>query len=140
MKVVINSCYGGFGVSAEALKELVLVNAKCIRSMTPEKFYGKGWKEDFDYERKSFIDIGDGFFSHKDAFYVFRGDRFLYDLNNNDEFRSDKDLVAVVEKLGEEANGQFSKLKVVEIPDGISFEINDYDGMESIHQTHQSWS
>jgi len=49
-------------------------------------------------------------------------------------------LVAeVVESLGEEANGKYAKLKVVEIPDGIEYTIEEFDGVESIHEKHRSW-
>ena len=54
--------------------------------------------------------------------------------------RDDPDLVKVVEKLKEKVNNDFSKLKVVEVPDNIQYVINDYDGMESIHEEHESWS
>ncbi|MDY6834171.1 MAG: hypothetical protein SVY53_05150 [Chloroflexota bacterium] len=53
--------------------------------------------------------------------------------------RSDPKLVAVVEKLGEEANGRFAKLKVVEIPDDVEWEISDYDGMEIVEEVHRGW-
>ncbi len=34
---------------------------------------------------------------------------------------------------------ELSKLQIVSIPDGVSFYIDDYDGMESIHEDHRSW-
>ncbi len=40
MKVAVNKCYGGFGISILALKELVLRNAKCIEICTPKHYYG----------------------------------------------------------------------------------------------------
>lgn len=48
-------------------------------------------------------------------------------------------LVKVVETLGEEANTEYSSLKVVEIPDGVDYYIDDYDGMETIEECHRSW-
>lgn len=56
------------------------------------------------------------------------------------EDRADPLLVQVVEELGEKSYGEFGKLKVVEIPDGTDYEIDDYDGMETIHEKHHSWS
>jgi len=55
------------------------------------------------------------------------------------EVRSDPKLVKCVEKLGAEANGLFASLKVVEIPDGVEVEIEEYDGWESAHEKHRSW-
>ena len=91
MKVVINVCYGGFGLSEKAYKAM-----------------GIPW-DGYGYQ------FGD------------------------DSKRSDERLIKVVEELGEEANGFAAKLKIVELPDGIGFEIDDYDGMESIHEVHRSW-
>src|SRR5882724_6957718 len=49
-------------------------------------------------------------------------------------------VVKVVEKLGKKAYGPCAKLKVVEIPDGIDWEINEYDGLESVRERSRSWS
>lgn len=53
--------------------------------------------------------------------------------------RSDEKLVKCVETLGEKANGRFANLEVVEIPDNIEWEIDDYEGVETIHEKHRSW-
>ena len=109
MKVVINRCYGGFGLSFEACR------------LIAER---KGWTvatDDYDYEY--FIpELG------KDQRIE------PYDLE-----RSDPDLVAVVEMLGEEADGFGAELKVVSIPDEVKWYIDDYDGMEKIREEHRTW-
>ena len=54
--------------------------------------------------------------------------------------RTSKYLVEAVEKLGTSvASGSMACLEVVEIPDDISYEIDEYDGIETIHETHRSW-
>ena len=53
--------------------------------------------------------------------------------------RADPDLVAVVEELGEKAWGNFSELKVVEIPDDVNWHIAEYDGLEHIAEDHRTW-
>lgn len=58
----------------------------------------------------------------------------MYDLD-----RTDPDLVAVVEELGNLANSKVSQLKVVEIPDGIEYTIEEYDGVELIAEKHETW-
>lgn len=46
--------------------------------------------------------------------------------------RADEDLIKVIEELGDEANTSFSNLTVVEIPDISFWEIDDYDGWETL--------
>ena len=53
--------------------------------------------------------------------------------------RADKDLISVIESLGEKANGMCADLQIEEIPDGASFEITEYDGNESVEPPRQSW-
>ena len=46
--------------------------------------------------------------------------------------RTDPVLIQVVEELGEEANGSYSRLKIEEIPNGSYYRISEYDGWEDI--------
>lgn len=86
MKIVINTCYGGFELSEEA---------------------------------KSFLGCD-------------TSDSYCND-------RSNPKLVECVEKLGEKASETCSRLKVVEIPDGVDWEIGEYDGIEWIAEKHRTW-
>ena len=57
-----------------------------------------------------------------------------------DDDRSNPLLVECVETLGAtEASGTFAKLKVVEVPDDVQWEISEYDGRETIVECHRSW-
>ena len=51
--------------------------------------------------------------------------------------RSEPELVAAVEKLGEKANGKYADLKVVHVPSTLDIYIDNYDGIESIHEIHR---
>jgi len=73
----------------------------------------------------------------KAALAALRQKHFYGDIYGDD--RTNPLLVEAVEALGKEADGSVAELKVVEIPDGVDFEIDDYDGMESIHERHRSW-
>lgn len=54
--------------------------------------------------------------------------------------RDDPTLIAVIEQLGSKASsGSFSKLKVVSIPADVSWQIEDFDGMEWIAEEHRKW-
>jgi len=44
-----------------------------------------------------------------------------------------------VEELGEKANGQCADLKIVEIPDDVEYEIEEYDGVEWVAENHRTW-
>lgn len=59
---------------------------------------------------------------------------YLFDVD-----RSDADLVRVVEQLGKKANGDHAKLKVVEIPADVKWDIAEYDGLEHVEEVHRTW-
>lgn len=150
MKIVINKCYGGFGISVAALKELVKLNSDAIESFTPKNYYGgesenyknsdkweESWKDDF----KDYKHIGDGFMADGQGYNIYK-DGLLYSLKDRCEYemRANKDLVSVVEKMGTEiASASLAKLAVVEIPDDVEWEISDYDGIETIREKHRTW-
>lgn len=58
-----------------------------------------------------------------------------YDIERNNQY-----LVRVVEELGDEANGRFAELKVVDIPDEVEWQIDEYDGLEWVAEKHRTWS
>lgn len=65
----------------------------------------------------------------------FGGYGFAYDVE-----RTDPRLVAAVEKLGPAASGMCADLAVVEIPESVGWEIDEYDGLEHIAERHRTWS
>ena len=62
-------------------------------------------------------------------------DVYDFDLERNDSV-----LVEIVEKLGEDANDDYSKLKIVEIPDDVQWQIVEYDGWEHVAEKHRTWT
>lgn len=120
MKIVINDCFGGFGLSHKAvmlyaeLKGLVLY-------AEPSSF---GHMYYLDEEHKQYFSC------------TYRnGQHFSRDFK-----RDDPVLVQVVEQLGKDADGFCASLKVVEIPDDVEWHINEYDGSEHIAENHRTWS
>lgn len=112
MKVVINRCYGGFSLSREAFLELrKMGNITALE----EADIGENWKDGSGPRPKNL-----NFFCGQIS-------------------RNDPDLIKVVETLKEKANGECAKLKIVEIPDDIEWEIDDYDGLETVSEKHCSW-
>lgn len=142
VKVVVNKCFGGFGISIEALKELVKRKAACVDATKPSKWYGgrDGWEKKWQEDFSRYSDIGDGMMACPYGFNIFK-DGNLYSLSDRyqNSTRTDKDLIGVVEMLGAKAFGDCAKLEIVEVPADVQWEINDYDGMESIHELHRSW-
>lgn len=58
----------------------------------------------------------------------------------NDLRRDDERLVRVVEELGSDASGRYATLVVVQVPDDAKWYIHEYDGYESVHEVHRSWT
>lgn len=57
-----------------------------------------------------------------------------------DNDRSNPHLIDVVTQLGSDAGERGAKLKIVEIPDDVEYEIQDYDGDEWVAEKHRTWS
>jgi hypothetical protein len=56
------------------------------------------------------------------------------------EDRTNEKLIKCIEKIGaEKASGQLAKLKIIEIPNGIDYEIGSYDGLESVYEKSRRW-
>lgn len=108
-KVVYNACYGGFSLSLEAEKEYL--RRKGFTEFTVDTRYGRGY-----------VDKVEGWVNYY----------------SRDIERDDPDLVAVVEDMGDKANGEYAKLRVAEIPEGTAYRIDEYDGFESI-ETKESY-
>ena len=149
MKIVLNKCFGGFGLSHEAKMEIF--KRKNIEvfpyinnfSYDSDDEYTRHTGQklgsmDFIYyfKKDPKIDKITGIYSEIDRLYGIADDSSF----SSDSNRGDKDLVAVVEKLGSEASGPYASLKVVDIPDGAEWEISDYDGVETAHYGFQTGS
>lgn len=114
MKIVINACYGGFGLSDEAMEMYSEVKKLNLKPVPHDIFNLTSWYIDG-------IESNETYFS----------DRSIH--------RDDKELVAIVELLGEKANGEHAELKVVEIPDDVVWDIAEYDGNEWVAERHRTW-
>lgn len=106
MKLLINVCYGGYGLSNEALELWAKKKNMVLTKKTTE--YG-----DYDY----YVD-GDTIISG-------------YDID-----RDDPTIIEVFEELGSErTSGNHAELSLVELPDDCEYSITEYDGWESIANT-----
>lgn len=101
MKVAINKCFGGFGISKQCYDLMVEM--------------GYVLKEPFP----NMPEDQAPFWAAKD--------------------RSNPIMIKAIETLGKKAWTRYSEIKIVEIPDGAEYEIDDYDGMETLRQPSQVW-
>jgi hypothetical protein len=61
---------------------------------------------------------------------------YQYDIKREDPF-----LIQAIEEIGLIASaGRHSELKIVNIPEDIAWFVDDYDGMETIHEYHRMWN
>jgi hypothetical protein len=121
MKVAINRCFGGFGISNIAFEKL-LERKGIAFNKVPAKYPIRG--NDSDYYRVDADPDGEDYISE-------------YDIFDN---RADPDLIAVIEELGKDSWGWASELAIVEIPDDVKWHIHEYDGLEHVAEDHRTWS
>ena len=112
MKIVINRCFGGFGLSDEAVR-LYAKLAGIALVEAQSKYCGTEFYTDTVSDET--------YFSY-------------YDIARDDGF-----LIETVETLGKAADGGHAKLSVVEIPDDVDWQIEEYDGSEHIAEKHRTW-
>lgn len=142
MEVVINTCFGGFGLSPEAERFLAKLQGKKVFFYYQSKYgynnngiceYRKTNTPDKDFLTFTLIkDLGDVTNELPNGKDIW--------LDSHNIKRNDKNLITVIRMLGEKANGKHASLKIIHIPDNIEWEIAEYDGMESIEEKHRSWS
>jgi hypothetical protein len=112
-KIILNRCYGGFGLSDEACR--LYLDKKGVE-------YKETGKTILGHIQYSFQD--------EDDFKQFS----YYDLERDDPI-----LIEVIEELGEAADGFAASLEIAEIPDNIEYTIEEYDGDEWIAEKHRTW-
>ena len=135
MKILINTCFGGYNLSYEAmlryaeLKGIAVYPESTLSGLytywlvpESERVNQDNWASMSMKQRKA-----------SDKLYK---EQTLC----NSGFRTDPTMIQVVEELGAKANGRFAELKLVEIPDGMNYTIEDYDGMEHIAEVHRTWA
>jgi hypothetical protein len=118
MKVVVNRCYGGFGISDEAVMRYAELSGILLFKKADNRFSSIPM---IHYYTDA---------SCADEYYWYHTSQIE---------RNDPILVKVVEELGERSHGYLAKLEIVEIPEGIDWHIDEYDGIESVHENHRSW-
>lgn len=141
MKIAINRCYGGFSLSDKAIEMIMKRKGlECHRYVQTKYSFEDGVNEYTKVTSNDDCLSRFAFYTTKDFGDVVNEipDEYWWYYRSELE-RTDKDLIAVIEELGDDANGNCSKIRVVEIPDDVDWEITDYDGMETVEEVHRSW-
>lgn len=112
-KVVINKCFGGFGLTKEAVEWMRQQGCEPAEQATlPGEYYSDG-----SGPAKDFGSFG------------------------RDIPRDDSHLLEAINEFGsEEVSGRCADLKVVDIPDDVEWQIKEYDGREWVAEKHRTWS
>ena len=138
--IVINDCHGGFGLSAMAIERYhdimnrpvwIETNRMCSLVKTVwlvpvdqrvELPGPKEWQTMTDQEKLNY------------------NDRYNNQVwSDRDLVRDDPVLIQVVRELGTKANAPVAKLKIVEIPVSVEWQIEEYDGKEWVAERHRTW-
>lgn len=114
MRLVINEKYGGFSLSRKAAEKLR--------------------DEGYPLAVKEFADRQEWSGAYGEAMSCLARNSWLSEIP-----RDDPTLIRLVEEMGDEASGEHAKLKIVEIPDGVAWEIEEYDGYEHVAEQHRTW-
>lgn len=144
-KVVINACFGGFGLSDAAYLKLsewygipIRKYKKELRNPETQRYERPPENEGeviFDRELTGPEEDSMSAIYHK---YKDSGAQQRY-WSAWDMTRDDPRLIRLVEEMGEAANGPHAELRIVEIPADVQWAIAEYDGNEHVEEEHQTW-
>ena len=132
MKIILNKCFGGFSLSKKAYELYANKIGKKVYAYVNEDFRDNIYKKVngdslfVTYFTKDFGDIAE----------ISDDDYEKYNLYLRNDYRLDKTLIEVVEELGKKASGMCGNLEVVEIPDNSFYEIDEYDGLETLYYSN----
>ena len=140
MKIVINNCHGGFGLSHKAIVRYLELQDKKVWIEEDED-----WEGSFNYwlvpKEERLINRESDFWSMADDEKKSYNETWReQNFNYREIARDDAVLIQVVEELGSDANSRYSELKIVEIPDDVAWQIDEYDGAEWVAEQHRTWS
>ena len=114
IKVAVNRIVGGFTFSREAYEYIT----------------GEPYPEEVEYYNE----------------YIFLDDEHLLEalgIKGEDprmQVRTHPKVIECIEELGDRANGdECTELKVIEVPDGVDFYVDEYAGQEWIAERHRRW-
>lgn len=146
MKIVVNrSIVGDFSLSARAVARLAELNGQKAyffadgAEITLEDTDSRSWRAFNTNNPTPRVPLNVLSTLTKEERVALSKARTEETLERAPKDRTDPKLVQVVEELGSAASGEWAELKVIEIPDGIEWEILSNGGFETVHEKHRSW-
>ena len=142
MKVVVNSCYGGFSLSQEAVMRYAEIKGMTLYPEVDPKWLSMKLVTYWTCPPEERTGILPDEKFYEASMQERQASNQAYSkrtLNDRDITRDDPVLVQVVEEMGRDANGRCAELRVVEIPDDVKWEIEEYDGKEWVAEVHRTW-
>ena len=141
MKIVINQCYGGFGISHEAAMRYFEIKGITVYPEHSKDCWGFWTYWTVSPENRPETKEGDAFramtMAEKREYNKAYSEQTVHEREIE---RNDPALIQAVEELGKKSWGEYAELAVVEIPDDIEWDIHEYDGMEHVAEKHRTWS
>lgn len=136
-EVVINDCYGGFGLSHKAMMRYAKLKKIKLYPYIADREDGR-----------LTLDFFIPYTGQEDAFVIHYLKSPLKNgkwgkrksLSSYDIPRDDSILIKVVKELGKDADGDHAELKIVKVPRDVKWSVEEYDGLEHIAESHRTWS
>lgn len=150
MKIVINRCHGSFGLShagmeyyyrLKGITEFFYYLRIRNRKTNPFHLYKRISPDENELSmlEQDIVCILTKDFGSEGMIDISSEDFQKYHLSDYHIDRIDEDLIKTVTDLGEKANNMYSQLVIVEIPDDVQWQINEYDGVEWVAKVHRRW-
>lgn len=141
-QIVINKCHGGFGISDKAvLRYMELAGRAVYPEATESAIMGSTYwlvpegPERYDDSKMSVLWNTMTIEERRDANAKWSEQVF----RPRDIERDDPLLIQTIIELGEDAGNWACVPIVIEIPDDVEWEIEEYDGLEWVAEKHRTW-
>jgi len=137
-KIVVNSCYGGFGISQAGMLRYAELKGLTLYP-EPSEFGTVTYHTVPESQRVQPLSSDQWLAATTEQRMASNDAYSSQTLHCADIARDDPALVQVVEELGAAAADQFAELRIAEVPDDVKWYIDEYDGQEWVAEVHRRW-